>query len=84
MGLTEAQIENLKHVRDHGRAKPRSKAGYTCRTKGLTEFLWLYEDGETATTSEKEPREGLWLVRVVGEKLTDAGRAALKSGAPDA
>lgn len=77
MNLTEAQIENLRHVRDHGRSKPRSRAGYTCRTTGLTEFVWLYEDGVTAAVSEKEPQIGAWLVKVVGEQLTERGLAAL-------
>jgi len=76
-GLTKAQIENLEHVRDHGKAKPRSRAGYTCRVMNLTAFVWLYEDGAIATTEEKAPAEGAQLVKVVGERLTPAGIEAL-------
>lgn len=79
-GLTEARIANLKHVRDHGKPTPRSPAGYHCRILGLTEFMWLYEDGAISTTSEKAPRVGCNLVKVVGERLTPAGRRALSDG----
>lgn len=75
--LTKAQIENLQHVQDHGNAKPRSPSGYWCRTHGLSQFVWLFEDGVIATTDEKTPAEGAWLKKIVGERLTAAGRAAL-------
>jgi hypothetical protein len=79
MKLTEAQLRNLESVRDHGQPTPRSKAAYNCRVNGWSEFVWLFEDGETATTTEKSPAEGCWLVKVVGEKITEAGRLALSS-----
>lgn len=75
--LNKAQIENLIHVRDHGKAKPRSRSGYWCRTNGLSQFVWLFQDGAVATTDEKTPCEGAWLEKVVGERLTEAGIAAL-------
>ena len=77
MALSEAQRRNLEHVRDFGMPLPRSTAGYHCRVKGLSEFVWLFEDGSVATTKELKPQEGRRLVNVVGERLTPAGRAAL-------
>jgi len=75
--LTKAQLRNLQHVADHGQPLPRSSAAYHCRIKGLAEFVWRYTDGEIATYKEKPPMEGAWLDKIVGERLTDAGRAAL-------
>lgn len=82
MKITEAQRRNLEHVRDHGCVTPRSRAGYNCRIKGLSEWVWLLSDGSTQTSSEVDllPRPlppGLCLVRTVCEVLTPAGRAAL-------
>jgi hypothetical protein len=77
--LTKAQIENLQHVRDYGRAKPRSPSGYWCRSHGLSDFVWLYEDGSIATTDEKPPVEGAYLVKVLGERLTLLGLSSLQS-----
>lgn len=76
-GLTKAQIDNLRHVRDHGQPTPKSRAGYSCRIKGLSEFIWLYTDGAIASVSERAPAEGAWLDKIVGERLTPAGRAIL-------
>lgn len=77
--LTESQLRNLRHVEEFGQPLPRNSAAYHCRRKGLTEFIWSYSDGETATVADKPPMEGAWLEKVVGERLTDAGRAALRS-----
>lgn len=76
--LTDAQFRNLRHVAEHGRPLPRNAAAYHCRKKGLSEFVWLFEDGDIATVSEKEPCEGAWLSKVVGEQLTEDGRLALQ------
>jgi hypothetical protein len=76
---TKAQVRNLRHVAEHGKPVPRNSAAYHCRIKGLSEFLWLYEDGETSTPSEKTPCEGAYLVKIVGERLTPAGRQALEA-----
>lgn len=77
--LTKAQIRNLQHVAEHGKPLPRSSAAYHCRIKGLTQFVWRYTDGEVSTVDEKTPREGAWLEKVLGERLTEAGRAALEA-----
>ena len=73
--LTEAQIANLRHVEKFGEAKPRSRAGYWCRVNGLTEYVWLLDDGRKAAWREVVTGDGL--VRVIGERLTRAGRLAL-------
>jgi hypothetical protein len=80
--LTAAQIENLRHVERFGEAKPRSRSGYWCRRHGLSEFVWLRADGALVGEADlaKEPRpipEDRQLVKVVGERLTEAGRSAL-------
>lgn len=77
MALSEAQRLNLEHVRIFGVPLPRSSAGYHCRVKGLSEFIWLFEDGHVGTSTDPRPQEGLRLVKIVGERLTTAGRAAL-------
>lgn len=77
MKLTEAQIRNLESVRDHGKPTPRSRAGFTCRVNGWSDFVWLFEDGAVATTAEKAPVPGCELVKIVGERLTDLGRRSL-------
>lgn len=77
--LTRAQRHNLWHVREYGRAVPGTNAGYHCRIKGLSEFLWLFDDGTVAATSELKPTQWNALVKVVGEQLTPAGRAVLKA-----
>jgi hypothetical protein len=76
--LTEAQRRNLIHVRDHGKCLPRSRAAYNCRIAGLSEFVWLYEDGTSGAVADKPPALGWSLVKVVGERLTPASRAALE------
>lgn len=65
MKLTKAQIANLEHVRDHGRAMPRSPSGYWCRTHGLCEWVWSNEDRLSPDAI------------ITGERLTDLGRQAL-------
>jgi hypothetical protein len=80
--LTAAQIENLRHVERFGEAKPRSRSGYWCWRHGLSEFVWLRADGSIISSSDlaAEPRpisESRQLVKVVGERLTEAGRSAL-------
>ena len=74
--LTEAQVANLRHVETFGEAKPRSPSGYWCRTHGLSEYVWLLGDGRKAAW--REVVTGNKLVRIVGERITDAGRLALK------
>ncbi len=63
--LTKAQVANLEHVRDHGRAKPRSPSGYWCRTHGLCEWVWNSDDQLSPDAI------------IIGERLTPEGRAAL-------
>ena len=87
MKLTEAQRRNLEHVRDYGKPMPRSKAGYNCRVANLSEFVWLLFDGSTATESEVRamPRpipEWKFCQKIIGERLTDLGRGALKGEEP--
>lgn len=84
MKLTKALIENLRHVEKFGEAKPRSASGYWCRTHGLSEWVWRLADGTTATSTEHRATEGYpfvppgrELVKIIGERLTDAGRQAL-------
>jgi hypothetical protein len=78
MKLTKAQLRNLQHVAEHGQPLPRNSAAYHCRMKGLSQFVWRYTDGAIATTDEKTPCEGVWPEEIVGERLTKAGRAALR------
>lgn len=75
--ITKAQLRNLAHIRAHGKPLPRNSAAYYCRYKGLSEFLWLFEDGTVAATSEQKPTRWNVLVKVVGEQLTPAGSAVL-------
>ena len=78
--LSEAQRRNLEHVRDHGRPTPRSRAAFVCRVNGWSEFIWQFGDGTVATATEKEPNEANgWLEKVVGERITKAGRRALEN-----
>ncbi|MCC2098656.1 MAG: hypothetical protein KDJ29_17300, partial [Hyphomicrobiales bacterium] len=63
MKLTEAQRRNLVHVRDHGRPLPRNRAGYSCRIKGLSAFVWLFADGTVATTDEQPPSDENRLIK---------------------
>lgn len=85
MKLTKAQIENLRHVAMFNEAKPRSNSGYWCRRAGLSEWVWRLADGTTATSTEHRATEGYphvppgrELVKIIGERLTEAGRLALK------
>lgn len=83
MRLTEAQRRNLEHVRDHGKPTPRSRAGFNCRVKGLTEFVWLRRSGVEISNSDyralpMDVRLQDGLDRMVREQLTDAGRRALE------
>ena len=88
MRLTKSQRENLEHVKLFGEAKPRSRAGYWCRHHGLSEFVWLTVDGERIGNADWAAKygdaspipQGKLLVKVVGERLTPAGLAALGEG----
>lgn len=78
--LTSAQLRNLAHVRDFGKPVPRTNAAYHCRMKDLSEFVWEFGDGSIATARDQIPSEqNGWLSKIVGERLTAAGRAALEA-----
>jgi hypothetical protein len=84
MRLTPAQIRALIHVRDHGQPLPRNAAAYHIRVKGLSEFVWKYSDGTIATAREQPPSKANgWHIKIVGERITDAGRLALKAEGGD-
>lgn len=84
MRITEAQRANLEHVKLFGEAKPRSRAGYWCRHHGLSEWLYRTERGVFSQSVHGAlPRplpDDLLIQKIVGERLTPAGLAALREG----
>ncbi len=83
MKLTEAQRRNLIHVHDHGQPVPRSRSAYTCRQRRLTEWLWRLANGNIIGNSEVDQKswyDQMQGAKVIGERLTPAGRAALEQG----
>jgi hypothetical protein len=79
--LTAAQKRELLRVRDTGHSKTR--AGFSLRVKGLTEFVWKLRNGEEVVDSTVD-RQG-WYDQMQGavcqgERITAAGLAALSNG----
>lgn len=80
--LTTAQALHLQNCEDPDREFKATRAGYNCRVKGLSEWLWLMSDGTLATQAEvskmaKPLPDERRLKTVKSEVLTDAGRRAL-------
>jgi hypothetical protein len=80
--MTASRIEWLKRV-EIGLPinRSRGRTGYDCMVLGWTEWNYVNAGGEAMTGDEAFKRYGeQWSnrVKIAGERLTDAGREALK------
>lgn len=78
--LSDARRRALVRVRDSGRSG--SKEGYYNRVNGLAEFVWKLRDGTEAADSDigDDWYDRTYGAKLIGERLTPAGRAALTEG----
>ena len=66
-----------------GSVRQKSRVAYDCMQKGWTQWNYRARDGAMLTQEEAQERFGerYWEhVRVHGERLTEAGKAALAAG----
>lgn len=82
--LTDRRRAWLVHVRDHAPAhRDSTNVGCACMRAGWTRWVYVNKQGEEMTDLEAKDRYGdrWWdIVRISGERLTDAGRKMLEAG----
>jgi hypothetical protein len=80
--MTASRFEWLKRLQTGSASRSKSRVGYDCMVLGWTEWNYVNTDGEAMTGDEAFKRYGdQWWnrVKIKGERLTDAGREALKN-----